>query len=103
MSNYFSYYQKCNKNRCNCYQFFEISLTNYDDNGRCVLDEAHKSLYSFLCPLCKMVYFLNFETAANQNCIKYLKGPQFVINLRKQIKDNRMQWKEKRRKVRSIR
>ena len=67
MSNYFLNCQKCNKNRCNYYQFFKTPLTNYDDNGRCVLNEAQKRLYSFLCPLCKMISFLNLETAANEN------------------------------------
>ena len=50
-----------------------------------------------------MVSFLNFEIAANEACIIYLKRRQFVVNLRKQIKDERMRWEEKRRKQRSIR
>ena len=62
---------------------FRITLANFDDNGKCVLDEAHKRLYSFLCPSCKMISFWNFETAANEACIIYLKRRQFVGNLRK--------------------
>lgn len=36
-----------NKKRCNYYQYFRVSLVNYNDSGKCVLDEAHKRLYSF--------------------------------------------------------
>ena len=99
---YFSYYQKCNKKRCNFYQYFRIPLANYDDNGKCVLDKAHKRLYSFLCPSWKMVSFLNFETAANDACIIYLKRWQFVVKLRRQIKDKRTRWEERKRQRKCI-
>ena len=103
MSDYFLYYQKCNKNRCNYYQFFKIPPTNYGDNGRCMPYKFHKRPYSFLYPSCKMISFLSFETVPNEAYIIYLKRQQFVINLRKQIKDERTPSEQKRKKQCSIR
>ena len=54
------------------------------------LNEAQKRQYSFLCPFCKMAMFLNFEEAASENAIIYLKRQQFVTKLRQQIKDQRI-------------
>ena len=36
---------------------FKIPLANYYDNDKCVLDEVHKKLYLFLCPLCRVTSF----------------------------------------------
>ena len=50
---------------------FKIPWVNYDESsGKCVLDEAHKRLYSFLCLLCKMIAFLNFS--GSQRGFSYL-------------------------------
>ena len=73
MNNYFSYYQKRKKNRCNYFQFFKTPLANYNDSGDYVLGEAQKRLYSFLYPLCKMVTLLDFKKVANECSVIYLK------------------------------
>ena len=62
--------------------------------------QGTKRQYSFLCPLCKMITFLNFEEAAVKNAIVYLKRRQFVFKLRQQIKDEKMKWEEKKKKKR---
>ena len=62
--------------------------------------QGTKRQYSFLCPLCKMITFLNFEEAAAKNAIVYLKRRQFVFKLRQQIKDEKMKWEEKKKKKR---
>ena len=62
--------------------------------------QGTKRQYSFLCPLCKMITFLNFEEAATKNAIVYLKRRQFVFKLRQQIKDEKMKWEEKKKKKR---
>ena len=62
--------------------------------------QGTKRKYSFLCPLCKMITFLNFEEAATKNAIVYLKRRQFVFKLRQQIKDEKMKWEEKKKKKR---
>ena len=41
MKNYFAYYQK-RKSQCNFFQYFKIPLANYDNSGKCVLEEAQK-------------------------------------------------------------
>ena len=68
MENYFSYYQKC-KSGCNFYWFFKIPLANYDDSGKCMLDEAQERHCSFHCPFCKMITFLDFEVAVNKSAV----------------------------------
>ena len=68
-----SYHQKCQKNQRNFYYFFKIQLNNYDEDGKCLLDEVQRRQYSFLCPLCKMVTFLDFIKAANESCVIFLK------------------------------
>ena len=98
MSHYFLYYQKCKKNTWKYFQFFKIPLANYSDNGAFVLDEAQKRLYLFLCPLCKLVTFLDFKEAVNECSIICLKRRQFVFKLRKQIKEERMRWERSRSK-----
>ena len=62
--------------------------------------QGTKRQYSFLCPLCKMITFLNFEEAVTKNAIVYLKRRQFVFKLRQQIKDEKMKWEEKKKKKR---
>ena len=62
-----------------------------------VSSTMHK--YSFLCPFCKIVTFLNFEEAAFKNAIIYLKRQQFVTKLRQQIKDEIIRWEEKKKTV----
>ena len=62
--------------------------------------QGTKRQYSFLCPLCKMITFLNFEEVAAKNAIVYLKRRQFVFKLRQQIKDEKMKWEEKKKKKR---
>ena len=91
------------KNVAIFYQYFRPPIENYGNNCKCVLDETHKRLYSFLCPSCKMVSFLNFELAANDACIIYLKRQQFVIKLCQQIKPERTRWKERTRQQQCIR
>ena len=86
----FSYHQKCKK--IVTIFFFLISLNNYNDDGKCLLDKAQKRQFSFLCPFCKMVTFLNFEEPVSKNAIIYLKRQQFVTKLRQQIKDERIRW-----------
>ena len=61
--------------------------------------QGTKRQYSFLCPLCKMITFLNFEEAAAKNAIVYLKRRQFVFKLRQQIKDEKMKWEKKKNKI----
>ena len=75
---YFLCYRRCKKNQYNFFQLFKIPLNNFDDCER---------LYSCCCPLCKMVTFLDFKKAANEECVHYLKERQFVAKLRQQIKD----------------
>ena len=96
MENCFSYYQKCKKSHFNFYQFFKILLANYDDSGKWVLNEAQKR-HSFYCPSCKMITFLDIEEVENEWAIVFLKRRQFVIKLRKQIKEKRMRWEEQRK------
>ena len=104
MENYFSYYQKCQKNCCNFYQFFKIPLANYDDSGKCVLSEVQKRLYSLYCPLCKMIKFLDFEKVANECAIIFFKErTQFVVKLRLQIKEERTRWEERRKNSKCMR
>ena len=89
MENYFSYYQRYKKNRCDYFQFFKIPLANYNDSVKRVLDEAQKRHYLFKSRHCKMTAFLDFEVAANDSAVILLKRQQFVVKLRCQIKNRR--------------
>ena len=51
-----------------------MPLAKYNVSDKCVLDKAQKRRYSFYCPLCKMVTFLEFETANNEFSIALLKA-----------------------------
>ena len=44
MENYFSLYQSC-KNDCDFYHF-KISINDYSDDGKCLLTEEQKKLFS---------------------------------------------------------
>ena len=72
MSDYFLFCQKC-ENHCNFYQHFKIPLANCNNSGKCVFDEAQKRGYSFYCPLCRMITFMEFETTTNESAIGFLK------------------------------
>ena len=74
----FLYHQKCKK----IVAIF-IVFQNSTERG------TKKTIF-FLCPFCKMTMFLNFEEAASENAIIYLKRQQFVTKLRQQIKDQRI-------------
>ena len=102
MENYFSYYQRSKKNRCNCFQFFKIPLANYNDSGKYVLDEGQKRHYLFKCPHCKMIASLDFEVAANESAVILLKRQQFVVKLRCQIKNRRTRLEERKRNSNSV-
>ena len=69
----FSYHQKFKKNQCNFHRFFKILLNNYSDDGKCLLNKKQKRNYSFLYPFHKIVTFLDFDAAAAENVIIYLK------------------------------
>ena len=103
MQNFFSFHQKCRKNQCNFLQHFKIPLSNYDWDGKCVFDDMQKILYTFLCSFCKMVIILDFEKAAAENAIIYLKNRQHIIKLRRQIKDEKVKREEKRKQRHCIR
>ena len=89
MGNYFSYYQKCKKHHCNFYSFFKIPLNSYDDYG--------KTIFGVFCLFCKMVTFSDFEKAAYENAIFYLKRRQFVVRLIQKIKDEKTRWEDLKR------
>ena len=97
MENYFSYYQRYKKNRCNYFQFFKIPPANYNDSGKYVLDAAQKRHCSFKCSRCKMIAFLDFEVAANESAVILLKRQRFVVKLRCQIKNERTRLEERKR------
>ena len=52
---HFFHYWRCRNNNCNFYHYFSISLNSYDDEGKCILDEIVKKLYSFECKECKTI------------------------------------------------
>ena len=72
---------KMQKNECNFYHFFKVLLNDYDGDAKCLLDKVEKRHYSFLCPLCKMVTFSDFERAANESWVIFLKRRQSVVKL----------------------
>ena len=65
-------HQKCKKNHCNFYCFFKILLNKYDNTRKYLVNEVQKRQYSFLCPFCKMVAFLDFDAEASEK-YNYLK------------------------------
>ena len=73
-------------------------MANYDNNGKCVLDEAQKKHYYFKCSLCKMIKFLDFKEAANECAIVCLKRRQFVVKFQKQIKEEKLSLERKNNK-----
>ena len=50
----------------------------------------HKKTIFFFVPILQKVTFLDFEEAASENTVVYLKRRQFVIKLREQIKDEKI-------------
>ena len=64
------------KNQCGEFHHFKICLSNYNEDGKCLLNEAQRKLYIFLCPKCKTVTFLNFEQIANEVTVICLKNRQ---------------------------
>ena len=78
-------------------------MAKFDSSGTCVLNEAQKTHYSFYCPLCQMIRFLDFQEAASEVSTAFLKRRQFVIKLQLQIKEQRIRWEERRRNSKFIR
>ena len=55
--------------------------------SKCVLDEAQRRHYLFKYLRCKVITFLDFEVAADESAVILLKRWQFVVKLRRQIKN----------------
>ena len=53
-----------------------------------------KRNYSFIRLFCKRVTFLDFEKAACENAVIYVKRRQFAFQLRQQIKDEQIKWED---------
>ena len=85
----FFHYERCKNKNCNFYGCFKFFFYFYDEKGNCIFPESEKRFYSFECKVCRMITFLDFKQAANENCIVFLKQRLTLLDARRRLRERK--------------
>ena len=80
--------------------FFSFSLNSYNNEGKCILNETEKKLYSFQRKDCKIITFLDLEKIENEKSVFFFKKRRKVLlRVREKFPEEKLKWEERRKKI----